>query len=113
MLSKAILKKIAAKYMDPKTMEEIMQILADFNISNNNVVSIFTPENEKHINEHILNFVIKNKKESNILDTSFFNVCLNNIKSYLKLKKISKNDTETFKKRYNEIYEIVIKNQAN
>lgn len=73
-------------------------------------VTLFTKEHEQYINECILGFLIKNKKESGILDTEYQDLCFEKIKTNLDLKKISKNDKTILKQKYNSIYDIIIKN---
>ena len=74
-------------------------------------ISIFSKENEQNINEHILNFLIKNKKETDILDLKYQDLCFEQIKLELNFKKISKNDKVLFKKKYTDIYDIILKNK--
>jgi len=74
-------------------------------------ISIFSKENEQNINEHILNFLIKNKKETDILDSKYQDLCFDQIKLQLNFKKILKNDKIIFKKKYNDIYDIILKNK--
>ena len=73
-------------------------------------VTLFTKENEQYINESILNFLIKNKKENGVLDNDYQDICFDKIKTNLELKKISKNDKVILKQKYNSIYDIIIKN---
>jgi len=73
-------------------------------------VTLFSKENEQYINESILNFLIKNKKETGILDVEYQDLCFEKIKTNLELKKISKNDKNILKQKYNSIYDIIIKN---
>jgi hypothetical protein len=73
-------------------------------------VTLFTKENEQYINESILNFLIKNKKENGVLDNEYQDICFDKIKTNLELKKISKNDKVILKQKYNSIYDIIIKN---
>lgn len=74
-------------------------------------ISIFSKENEQNINEHILNFLIKNKKETDILDLKYQDLCFEQIKLELNFKKISKSDKVLFKKKYTDIYDIILKNK--
>lgn len=74
-------------------------------------VSIFSKENEQNINEYILTFLIKNKKENDIIDTKFQDLCFEKIKLQLNLKKISKSDKILLKQKYTDIYEIIVKNK--
>lgn len=74
-------------------------------------ISIFSKENEQNINEHILNFLIKNKKETDILETKYQELCFDQIKLDLNFKKISKNDKILLKKKYTDIYDIILKNK--
>ena len=73
------------------------------------LVTLFTKENEQYINECILNFLIKNKKESGLLDSEFQDLCFDKIKLDLEFKKISKNDKVILKQKYISIYNIIIK----
>lgn len=75
--------------------------------------TIFSQQNEEVINEHILTYLIKNKKESNILDEKFKKICFENIKNNLDLKVISKSDSLILDKKYNDIYNIIQKNNVN
>ena len=74
-------------------------------------VSIFSKENEQNINEYILTFLIKNKKENDIIDAKFQDLCFEKIKLQLNLKKISKSDKILLKQKYTDIYEIIVKNK--
>lgn len=65
----------------------------------NKVKTIFTKENEKVINEEILNNVVN--KQSNI------SITLENIKEKLKIKKITVNDQIAIEERYNKISNII------
>lgn len=72
--------------------------------------TLFTKENDQYINECILNFLIKNKKEPDVLDTEYQDLCFEKIKCDLELKKISKSDRIILKQKYDGIYEIILKN---
>lgn len=74
--------------------------------------TIFSQQNEEIINEHILTFLIKNKKESNLLDDKLKQSCFETIKKNLDLKMISKSDFIILDKKYNDIYNIIQKNNS-
>jgi len=84
--------------------------------------TIFSKENEQKINEFILTYILKNKNENEInknenkskneeINEKFKELCFENIKLKLNLKKISKSDMIVLDKKFDDIYNIINKKQ--
>lgn len=74
--------------------------------------TIFSKENEQKINEFILTYILKNKNddvEKDMLDDKSKELCFENIKLKLNIKKISKSDIIVLNKKFHDIYNIINK----
>ena len=74
--------------------------------------TIFTQENEKIINDEILLFILKEKQSSLEISDDKKEQFYETIKSKLKLKRIFSKDKEQINLKYNEILNVVSKNQV-
>lgn len=102
-----LVEKINNIIYDENTNTFITNIKEKSKIKKPSIRTILSTQNDEIINEHILTFLIKNKKEQNITDDKFKQLCFDNIKSVLALKVISKSDYIILDKKYNDIYNII------
>lgn len=77
--------------------------------------TLFTKENEKLINEEILQFVVLKlmDKAESVVDKSDKEICVENIKAKLKIKKINTVDKGIIYKKYDEMFSIVRNNESS
>lgn len=102
-----LIEKINNIFYDENTDTFVTNIKEKSKIKKSLPRTILSTQNDEIINEHILTFLIKNKKEQNIMDNKFKQLCFDNIKSVLEIKVISKSDYIILDKKYNDIYNII------
>lgn len=73
---------------------------------------ICTQQNEKVVNEEILQYIVKRMVSEDVSSKEACLDCIERIKSKLKIKKLSSTDTAFLASKYNDMYAIIASNQT-